>query len=282
MFVVSSADMEITKKHWIGAVVALGIAVLVVWGLVHYMKILVATSPSEMSGIATTTTGSQMGTSTDKEAPVTNAVTPKNIKPFPINPTDIIASWDFKGAYASNTTLIAQANADIAKLTGLLGKGEYDDYDLYDGIANDYAALGNGTLAYQDYNRAIAIHPTKGLAYANLARFMDGLGAHYTAADAYAKAVAVQPSWLEYHLDRLTYLTRQFPNDNVRITAALADASKQFGDTAPVLAIEAQWLTGLGRYADAIKAWQTVKTLSPGKDTTSIDAEIARLQAKAQ
>ncbi|OYV57790.1 MAG: hypothetical protein B7X01_04510 [Acidiphilium sp. 21-62-4] len=62
--------------------------------------------------------------------------------------------------------------------------------------------------------------------------------------------------------------------------AALADASKQFGDNASVLAIEAQWLSGEGRYADAIKAWQTAKMLSPGKDTSAIDAEIARLQSK--
>ncbi len=75
------------------------------------------------------------------------------------------------------------------KLTGLIGKGQYDDYDLYDGIANDYSMLGDGRTAYQYYNHAIQIHPTKGLAYANLAHFMNALGAYRTAADAYAKAV---------------------------------------------------------------------------------------------
>ncbi len=85
---------------------------------------------------------------------------------------------------------------------------------------------------------------------------------------------------LEYHLERLTYLTQQFPKDTSLIIAALADATKQFGDNASVLTIKAQWLTSQGRYADAIKAWQTVKMLSPGKDTSAIDTEIARLQAK--
>ncbi len=203
-----------------------------------------------------------------------------NIPAFPINPADTIASWDFKGAYTGNAALTAQANADIVHLKSLLGKGKYDNYDLYIGIGDDDNLLGNGTGAYQNYDRAIALYPNQGLAYANLGHLMDELGAYHTAADAYAKAVAVQPSVLEYHVERLAFLTRQFPTDNALILAALTDASKQFGDTPAILAIEAQWLTGQGRYADAIKAWETVKMLSPQSRQAAIDAEIARLKAK--
>jgi tetratricopeptide (TPR) repeat protein len=199
---------------------------------------------------------------------------------FPINPQDQIAAWDFKGAYTDNETLTTQANADMAHLVSLLGKGEFDDYDLYIGIGNDYNLEGNGKAAYDNYDRAAAIHPDKGLAYANLGHLMDELGAPYTAADAYAAAVKAEPTQLEYHIDRLTYLTRQFPEDKERLLAAFTDASDQFGDTAPILAIEAGWLTGLGRYTDAIAAWQRAKLLSPGKDTSAIDTEIARLKAK--
>lgn len=234
--------MKITKKQWIiGGIVLLIVAALGAAGWVSYRA---------------------------------------RVPAFPINAKDSIASWTFKGAYSGNDTLISQANADISHLQGLLGKGQYDDYDLYIGIGNDKNLEGDGKAAYDNYNRSIAIHTTKGLAYANLGHLMDELGAYETAADAYAKAVAVEPGQIEYHIERLSYLTRQFPKDSARLLAAFTDSSTQFGDTAPILAIEAQWLTGQKRYADAIKAWERVKLLSPGKDTSAIDAEIARLKAK--
>ena len=199
---------------------------------------------------------------------------------FPINASDTIASWNFQGAYTGNSALVDQANADMAHLTSLLGKGQYDDYDLYVGIANDYNLLGNGKAAYDAYDKAVHIHTDKGLAYVDLGHLFDELGAYNTAADAYAKAVHVEPAVLEYHVERLTFLTRAFPNDTAMIQAALKDASDQFGDTAAILAIEAEWLEGQGRYADAVKAWQTVKMLSPASSAAAINAQIARDTAK--
>lgn len=201
-------------------------------------------------------------------------------KPFPINPADHISSWSFKGAYTGNQALTDQANADIAHLKSLLGKGQYDDYDLHIGMGNDYTLLGDGQVAYDEYDRAIAIHPDKGLAYADLGHLLNQLGANYTAADAYAKATAVEPSVLEYHLERLDFLTTYFPNDNPRIVAAFSDVSKVFGDVMQVLVIEAQWLEGQKRYEDAISALKRAKLISGGRDTSAIDAEIARDQAK--
>ncbi len=199
---------------------------------------------------------------------------------FPINAADTIATWSFKGAYTGNDALAAQAADDVRKLTALLGKGEYDDYDLYIGTGNDANLVGDGTSAYRAYNKAIAIHPSKGLAYANLAHLMDQLGAYHTAADAYAKAVAVEPRQLEYHVERLTYLTRQFPTDTEQVRAAFADSDTQFGDMPPILAIEAQWLESQHQYADAIKVWQKVKMLSPKERQSAVDAQIVRDRAK--
>jgi len=199
---------------------------------------------------------------------------------FPLHAGEQVSSWEFKGAYSGNDTLITQANADIQKLTDLLGKGQYDDYDLHIGMGNDYALMGNGAKAFEEYNKAIHIHQEKGLAYTNVANLFNQLGLYESAADAYTKAVSVEGGTLEYHLERLNYLTRQFPTDNARILAAFTDASTQFGDNASILAIEAQWLTGQGKYAEAIKAWQRAKLLSPGRDTSAMDAEIARLQKK--
>ncbi len=269
--------MQITKRRWaaagIGFVVAIG--AFSAWS--YRVQAPVVAPPGSTLDLTT-------ASSTASAAPVVQAAATTTrvtaVKPFPINSFDTIASWVMKGASTTDSAIAVQAGADSAHLTGLLGKGQYDDYDLYNGIANDYGLIGNGKLAYQYYNRAIAIHPAKGLAYANLAHLFDQLGAYYTAADAYAKATAVEPGMLEYHIERLTYLTRQFPVDTARVTAAFADASRVFGDNASTLAIEAQWLTSQKRYADAIKAWQTAKALSPGSDTSAIDAEIVRLQAK--
>ena len=260
--------MQLTLRQWIVAGIGFVVAVLAFFAWSYRAQVPSPVAPSDITA-----------SSTENGTPVATT-TVVYTGPFPINSADTIVSWSFKGAYTGNEALIAKANADTAYLTGLIGKGEYDDYDLYLGIGNNESSLGDGKSAYDNYNRAIRIHPTKGLALANLGHLFDQLGAYNSAADAYAKATAVEPGMLEYHIERLNYLTRQFPNDPVRITAALTDVSKVFGDTAQILAIEAQWLTELKRYTEATTAWETVKMLSPGKDTAAIDAEIARLQAK--
>jgi len=261
--------MEITKRHWVVAVVGLVIVIALAFSLSEQAKAPVSDDSSD-------TVSSTPDSLTEEAATSTDTV----IKPFPINAVDTLVSWDFKGAYAGNDTLVTQARADIKHLTDLLGKGQYDDYDLYNGIANDYSLLGDGRAAYQNYTRAIQVHPSKGLVYVNLAHLLDQLGAKRTAADAYARAVTVEPGMLEYHIKRITFLTQQFPNDSPIIIAALTDASKQFGDNAPILGIEAQWLATQKRYADAIKVWETVKMLSPESRQAAIDTEIARLKTK--
>lgn len=262
-------NMQVTKRHWAAAGAGLGLMVLVLFVWSHREQ--AATPGAVPLGVATSTEHS----TTDEPG------TTQYAGPFLINAADAPITWTFKGVYAGNDTLVQQANTDIAHLAGLVGKGSYDDYDLYNGLGNDYTSLGEGKKAYDNYNRAIAIHPRKGLVYSNLGHLMDELHAYRTAADAYAKAVAVEPVVLEYHLARLNYLTRQFPTDTELLVTAFADADKQFGGIAQVLAIQAKWFESQGRYADAVTAWQHVKTLSPGRDMTAVDAAIARDQAKA-
>lgn len=253
--------------------IGLIIIVAAIW--FYHMKMRAQVPQSVPSSLAATST-SVVSTTTPSEKKVNVA----SVGPFPINKADTIVSWDFKGAYTGNATLISQANADSNHLNSLLGKGQYDNYDLYIGIGNDANLIGDGKGAYNAYNHAIAIYPDKGLAYVNLAHLMDELGAYQTAVDAYAKAVAVEPTVLEYHLEQLNYLTQQFPKDNTLLLAAFTAASKQFGDSAAILSIEAQWLESLGRYADAVKAWQTVEALSPPDRASAINAQIARDTAK--
>lgn len=199
---------------------------------------------------------------------------------FPMNPKDHIASWNFKGTYTGSATLVAKANADLAKLRTDMREKKYDNYDLYIGMGEDYDLLGNGRAAYNAYNHAIALYPNQGLAYTDLAALMNELGARYTAADAYARAEAVQPSVLTYHLEQLEFLTNYFATDTPRVAAAFEDASKQFGDVAQVLQIEASWLAGLGEYGKAIQAYQRAIAISPGRDVSSMQRAITHLKAK--
>lgn len=199
---------------------------------------------------------------------------------FPINPQDHLSSWSFKGAYTGQPEFVQKANDDLAKQRAYLRNGKYDAYDVYVGIGNDYALLGNGRAAYQNYSHAIALMPKQGLAYTNLAALMAQLGAKYTAADAYQKGEQAEPGILTYHLEQLQFLTNYFATDTPRIVSALEDSSKQFGDVAQVLQIEANWLEGQHRYADAIKAWQQAILISPGRDVSGMQAAITRLKAK--
>ncbi|MBU6214889.1 hypothetical protein KGM48_03580 [Patescibacteria group bacterium] len=265
--------MRITAKQWaaVGVVVA---TALIAW-LFSRPQITVPSS----SATSTALSAARESTTTPV-APATPAGALSTIKPFPIDPADKISSWTFTGDAAGNAALIEKSRADSARLANMLGSGTYDDYDLYVGMGNDAELIGDGRTAYRYYNRATAIHPNKGLAYANLAHLFDELGAAHTALAGYAKTVAVEPGTLEYHLERLRYLKDHFGSDDTLMFAALSDAEKQFGDIAEVLAIKAEWLTDERNYTDAIQAWQQAKLLSPGRDTSAIDAEIARLQAK--
>ncbi len=269
--------MEITKEQW---AIAGTVGIIVVFlGWMYFSKAPLPTPSTTSSSIASSTVPAATS-SASSTVPAVSSRPVTVLSPFPINTNDTIVSWNFKGAYTDNTTLINQANADSSRLTSLLGKGQYDNYDLYIGIGNDANLIGNGKGAYNAYNHSIAIYPNKGLAYVNLAHLMDELGAYHTAVDAYAKAVAVEPTVLEYHLEQLDYLTRQFPKDTALVLAAFTVANKQFGDSASILAIEAQWFESQGRYADAVKAWQTVEALSPANRTAAISAQIARDIAK--
>lgn len=274
VFVVySSCMMEMKKKYWVSG----GVGVLLVTALIWFLAPAKTQAPS-VTPIASST----VPVATVPVAPKATS-TPVVFTTFPINSADNLTSWNFTGAYSGNPSLIAQATADSEHLKSLIAAGgspDYDTYDLYLGIGNDASLVGDGKTAYQNYNKAIAIHPKKGLGYTNMGHLMEQLGAYHTAADAYARAVAVEPAMLEYHLERLTFLKTHFGTNNAMMLAAFTDSSNQFGDVAQVLTIEAQWLTDQERYADAIAAWQRVELLSFGRATSTIDAEIARLQAK--
>ncbi len=80
----------------------------------------------------------------------------------------------------------------------MLGAGKYPDYDLYNGIGNNYTYLGDGEKAFAAYKKAISLNPERGIIYMNIGNLMEQLGALYSAKDAYAKAVAVEPGIVQF------------------------------------------------------------------------------------
>lgn len=159
-----------------------------------------------------------------------------------VAPEDTIVSWDFKGAYTGDTALTAKAEAEIARLKGLLGEGMYTDYELYVSIANEYRLLGKGKEEYNYLNRAIAkdVGNNTGLAWNNMGVLFEKLGALHTAREAYKKAPAIQSQVLQYHLAYLAFLVAHFPEDKVAIDAAFTKAEEVFGELPDFENIRAQ------------------------------------------
>ena len=268
------AHMEILKKYWGWGIAAL---VLIVGGymLAHKAPDNVL-SPGENSASSTPT---GLATSTDTTSGNRPGSGSTAAAQFQVDKADAIASWTFKGTGMGNITLETQANADIDTLTKLLGKGTYDDYDLYNGIANDYTTLGNGAMAYHYYNLAVAIHPARGLVYMNLGHLFSLLGAEHTAVNAYAKAVAVEPKQIAYWLAYLDFLESSQPKS--ALTASVfASAITATNANPDVLISEANWLESIGRINDAIAAWQKVRPNVGADQQAAIDAKIQKLQAK--
>jgi tetratricopeptide (TPR) repeat protein len=203
--------------------------------------------------------------------------------PLPLVAGDTVSSWDYQGTYEDGGDLEKRTRDLIARLEGQLGgdqSGGDDnptDYELYVGIANQYELLGDGKAAYEYLGKAISIDPVKtGLGWRNLGALLERLGAVNTARSAYSRAVEAQVHIMEYHIARLEFLVRHFPDDATTIDAAIAEAEAQFGETPEILQIQAQWYEKTGRMSDAISAWTKLQTIM-GQDAT-IESEIARLK----
>lgn len=201
---------------------------------------------------------------------------------LPLAEGDAVESWNFKGAYTNNPELEQRGKDEIARIEGMLGKdGEIPDYSLYVGIAQQYDLLGDGKKVREYLEKALAIDSAStGLAWMNMGALFEKLGALQTARTAYAKAVEAQPAGMEFHVARLTFLIEHFGGDTAAIEGAFSEAAREFGEAAAFFQLRAQWMSEVGRYAEAIAAWKKVKVFMPPGQDAAIDREIARLEAK--
>lgn len=236
----TSNGMNINKTNLL---VIGGVLIIVIAGTAQLLSPRSAVSPT--ASTATSTTEQIVSTTTIPAVSITDVkITQKDpvVHSLSLEKGDIIESWDFVGAYTNNPEFIAKANAEIKRISGLVGKGTYTDTSIYVGIANQYELIGDGKKQYDFLIQAVREGgTTSGLPWHNLGVLMERLGALQTARVAYEKATLVQPQFKFYHYAYLEFITKKMKDDVVDIEKAFTAANKYFSTDADVIQLRAEW-----------------------------------------
>ncbi len=196
--------MQGTKTYWI-----LGGAILLVAGAVWVISPGRVAAPEPAVSETSLVKEEKATTTSSTNIPITPI---RSISAaLPLAKGDSITSWDFKGVYLDGGTLEAKAREDIVRFKGLLGSGEFTDYELYVSIANQYELLGDGRSAYEYFGRAIREDTANntGLAWHNLGVLLVRLGALKTARIAYERAAEIQP--IQQYINALEDFRAEYP-----------------------------------------------------------------------
>ena len=182
----------------------------------------VATSTESVS-TTTSSTPTPVQTSPSPVAVQKPAPAPAAKPAFSLVPGDEPASWYFVGTYSDGGQLEARADAEVQRMKSLLNSGEFTNYELYISIANQYELLGDGKQEYTYLNYALALDSTKtGLAWHNMGKLLEKLGAYKSARVAYDRMIQAQPI-SQYVRARLEFLKAHMPEDTDAIKQAEAD-----------------------------------------------------------
>lgn len=183
-------------------------------------------APATAATSTDATNSAQAATSSSSNVQM-QPIAPKKTSPAPfaLVQGETIASWDFLGSYKDGGQLEAHANAEIARAKSLLNSGEFTNYELYVSIANQYELLGNGTMEFTYLNYALGIDPLHtGLAWHNMGKLLERLGAYKSARIAYDRMFQAQP--IRYYATvRLEFLKAHMPEDVDAIKKAEADVA---------------------------------------------------------
>lgn len=156
---------------------------------------------------------------------VYNKISYKKI--FNVLPEDKIENWRTSSVY-NDQEQKEVALKDIKRLKGLIGKGEYPDYEIYISIANKYHLIGDGKKEYEYLNRALEIDSEKtGLAWYNMGVLMEKLGALNSAKTAYKNAYESQAT-VQYVRAYNDFVEKNFPNERVIDLTGANDQSSEF------------------------------------------------------
>ena len=219
-----------------------GVLIIAVAGAVQFLLPRSAVSPT--ASTATSTTEQNVSTTTNTVVSGTDVkITQKDpvMYSLSLEKGDIIASWDFKGAYTGNTELISKAQSEIERLSKQLATATSSAMILSVGIANQYELLGDGKKQYEYLERAIRTNPENGLPRHNLGVLMERLGAYKTARVVYEKSTLVQPELKFYHYAYIEFLTSRMKDDTVSIEKAFAFAEKNIGKTQYLIDLRTEW-----------------------------------------
>ncbi len=225
--------------------ILIAVSILVIVGALGVVQFLSKKQPIPAeSPVATSTPEQNVSTTTEVVVKTTVTTTKRPVaNPLPISSGDTVISWSFAGAYANNVDLIAKANTEIRRVSGLLGSGQYSDTALYIGIANQYDLLGDGKQEYDYLIRAVKadVNVTSGLPWHNLGVLMEKLGAIQTARTAYEKSTLIQPGSKFYHYAYLEFLINRLKGETSIIEKAFSTAIKSLGQDSDIIQLQTEW-----------------------------------------
>ncbi len=227
VFVITAVHDKLTNMNTRYVYAIIGALLLLVAGI-WWVKATPSPSEPVPENIATSSDSALIATSSSSNPPVQPVAQkpkPSSVTPpaFSLVSGETIASWDFSGSYKDGGQLEAKVRADITRLKGLLNSGTFTNYELYVSIANQYELLGDGKQEFTYLNYALAIDSTKtGLAWHNMGKLLERLGAYKSARVAYDRMLQAQPT-SQYIRARLEFLQARMPEDTAAIAQAEAD-----------------------------------------------------------
>ena len=225
VFVIAATHDKLTNMNIRYIYAIIGALLILVAGIWWVQANKVSDAPAE--AVATSTepiaTSTPSSSNTSVQPVAQQQPTSPTPVPFALISGETVASWDFSGTHKDGGQLEAKVRADITRLKGLINSGTYTNYELYVSIANQYELLGDGKQEFTYLNYALAIDSTKtGLAWHNMGKLLERLGAYKSARVAYDRMVATQPT-AQYIRARLEFLQAHMPEDTDAIAQAEAD-----------------------------------------------------------
>lgn len=220
------------------------LAVLIIAGVTQLSFSQPSDDSSPLPTPATSVEISDNANSDANAAPATDDPTKPSLPathPLSLMAGEQVATWSFKGAYTDKPEFVAKAEAEIQRLSGLVGKGIHPDVTLFVGIAGQYELLGDGKQAYNYLGRAVRAGETTALPWHNLGVLMERLGAYKTARIAYEKATILQPELKAWQYAYIEFLILRMKNDVTTIEEAFAAARANLGETPDILQLRSEW-----------------------------------------
>lgn len=135
--------------------------------------------------------------------------------------------WDFEGPYEASDELILKARTETERLKDLVGSGEFSDYDIYVGIAEQHSLLGEGKESYEYLLKAIEESKTRSLAFSNLGTLFGRVGALESGKRAYEMALDRDDN-VTNRINYIQHLEQYFADDLDLVESAHTFAIEKF------------------------------------------------------